>query len=187
MPSSIILGEPQNRKIYSNEYVDQIFVLWYSLGKPTPRQLYAKMPPYEAGGNILPEIATVAKWILNDFNERAKILDAQVMEQVNAKMIAEKVEMLNRHAEISTQMQDIATEYLLNHKDDLGVGSAVRLLVAGIEIERESRGIATTVEKITRMSDQDLENEIQKLIERAPTEMQPFDSEFVEDADNSGE
>jgi hypothetical protein len=92
--------------------------------------------------------------------------------------------MLNRHADVGVSMQDMAMQYLEEHKTELGISPAVRLLVAGVEIERESRGIATTVEKITRMSDKDLESEIQKLLEKSPVELQVIDGE-LEDADNS--
>jgi hypothetical protein len=177
MPSEMIV-----KQYFSNSYKDAIFTLWYSMGKPVARILYPKIPIYEDTGGK-PAYETLHVWVTSEeFREKARMLDEQVMEQINAKMIAEKVEMLNRHATVGVTMQDIAMKYLDEHKTELGISPAVRLLVAGVEIERESRGIATTVEKITRMSDQDLESEIQKLLEKSPVELQTIDGEF--DADN---
>lgn len=166
------MSEITNRGWFTELYKDQIFTLWYSMGKPVARVIYPKVPVTEDGQK--PSYDTIHTWIRGeDFKERAAILDEQVLAQVNEKMIAEKVEMLNRHAGIGATMQDMAIEYLEAHKEDLGTNSAVRLLIAGVEIERESRGIATTVEKISKMSDSELENEIQKLITRSQVEFLP--------------
>jgi len=183
MPGQIVQGVP-NRRVFPPSYRDEIFVLWYSMGKPHARVLYSKIPTCEEVDQK-PSYEHLHEWVTStEFRERAAVLDEQVMAQINSRMIAEKVEMLNRHADVATTMQDMAMRYLADHKDELGISPAVRLLVAGVEIERESRGIATTVEKITRMSDQDLEGEIQKLLERSPVELLPNE---IEDADNPGE
>jgi len=172
--------------IYPPGYKDQIFTLWYSMGKPIARVLYFKVPVYEEFGTK-PPIDTIQDWTWSiEFKERAAILDEQVMAQINLKMVAEKVEMLNRHAVIGSAMQDMAMAYLKEHETELGIGSSVRLLVAGVEIERNSRGIATTFEKFDKMSDSQLNAEIQKIIERAPVELMPgeiMDGEFTEEQD----
>jgi hypothetical protein len=172
--------------VYPPGYKDQIFTLWYSMGKPIARVLYPKVPVYEEFGTR-PPIDTIQDWTWSpEFKERAVILDEQVMTQVNQKMVAEKVEMLNRHAVIGSEMQDMAMEYLKKHEEYLGVSSSVRLLVAGVEIERNSRGIATTFDKWEKMSDSQLNAEIQKIIERAPVELMPGESiegEFTEEQD----
>lgn len=172
--------------IYPPGYKDQIFTLWYSMGKPVARVLYSKVPLCE-GYDTKPTLDTIQDWTWSaEFKERAAILDEQVMVQVNQKMVAEKVEMLNRHAVIGSEMQVMAMAYLKEHEEDLGVGSSVRLLVAGVEIERNSRGIATTFDKWEKMSDSQLNAEIQKIIERAPVELMPGESiegEFTEEQD----
>lgn len=172
--------------IYPPGYKDQIFTLWYSMGKPIARVLYSKVPVCE-GYDTRPTLDTIQDWTWSvEFKERAAILDEQVMAQINQKMVAEKVEMLNRHAVIGSEMQDMAMAYLNEHKDDLGVSSSVRLLVAGVEIERNSRGIATTFDKFDKMSDSQLNDAIQRIIERAPVELMPGENiagEFMEEQD----
>lgn len=162
-------------------YKDELFTLWYSLGKPATKLFMRNIPPCEATGNNKPTIFTVSKWVM-EFRERAIPLDEQVMMQVNERMIAEKVEMLNRHADLAIEMQDMGIQYLREHETEMKSSEAVKLLVAGIEIERESRGIATTVEKIGRMSDAELNKEIEKLITKSNVEFLPSGEEDLEDA-----
>lgn len=171
---------------FPSGYKDEVFTLWYSLGKPTPKQFMRKVPPCEFAGNNRPTIYALTQWI-TEFRERAIPLDEQVLVQVNERMVAEKVEMLNRHADVAIEMQDMGMNYLREHENDLKVSEAVKLLVAGIEIERESRGIATTVEKIGKMSDAELNKEIEKLITRSSVEFLPTNEEDLEDADNDSE
>jgi hypothetical protein len=153
-------------------YKDALFTLWYSKGKPAVHHFMRTIPPCEEVFGLMPGFSLLKTWV-KEFRERAVALDAEVFNQIGNKMIAEKVEMLQRHATVGTEMQNMAMEYLKDHKGDLGISSAVRLLVAGVEIERESRGIATTVEKIAKMNDEELEEEIQKLISRSPVELLP--------------
>jgi hypothetical protein len=60
----------------------------------------------------------------------------------------------------------------------------VRLLVEGVRIERESRGISTTLEKITGLSDEELEKQVRQIVERSPVELIPME---IDDADNESE
>ena len=176
------MSEITTRGWFLQGYKDQIFTLWYSMGKPVIRILYPKVPAGDTGEK--PTIGTVNDWIKSDeFKTRAAVLDEQVFSQINERMVAEKVEMLNRHADVGVEMQDMAMKYLQEHKDDLGVTSSVRLLVAGIEIERGSRGIGTTFEKVSNMSNTELEEEIKKLISRAPVEFTPTDEEIDDASD----
>lgn len=170
---------------YSAGYIDSVFTTWYSMGKPSPTRLMAAISPYEENGIAYePSQQTIRRWINEIFLERAKILDDQVMNQINQRLIAEKVEMLNRHANMGSYIQDMALKYLKEHADDLNVANSVRLLVEGVRIERESRGISTTIEKITGLSDEELEKQVRQLVERSPVDLIPME---IEDADNESE
>ena len=178
---------PVSKNQFPPGYMDEIFTLWYSLGKPNTNILLAKIPPCPQAGNNKPGMSALYAWVKDVFRPRAVALDEEVMNKINERMVAEKVEMLNRHADIGIKMQDMAMAYLKDHEEDLGVSTSVKLLVAGVEIERESRGIATTVEKISRMSDTELEKEVQRLLDRAPLEILPAGNEDDSDADIEGE
>jgi hypothetical protein len=160
-------------------YIDEVFTAWYSLGKPSSRLLAPKLKPCEVVGKR-PSDDVLEIWINRDFKKRAELLDGQVLAQINERMVAEKVEMLNRHANLGTEVQDIALKYINEHREDLNVSNAVRLLVEGVRIERESRGISTTIEKITNQSDEELQRQIEQLVTNHPVEFLPME---VLDAD----
>jgi hypothetical protein len=74
-------------------------------------------------------------------------------------------------------MQDFAIDYLERNKEKINQNSAVRLLIEGIRIERESRGLPTMITKIQDSSDEDLMKQIQNLMEGVGA----IDAEFVDD------
>jgi hypothetical protein len=189
MPSILERLSETNVK-YPQPYIDQLFTIWYSMGKPAASSFSATMPPYDDGiTKRKPALQTVQKWIIDIFVDRGKVLDDQVMNQINQRLVADKVEMLNRHAELGFHIQNMALEYLDGNKDKLNVSNSVRLLVEGVRIERESRGISTTLEKITNMSDEELEKQVRQLVERSPVDLLPMDiidadSEFEQEVDS---
>ena len=183
MGKNRVLGEIGVR--FPQPYIDQVFTQWYSMGKPAVKRFSQVVMPYDDGSfSHKPSVYTLQRWIFESFNDRAKMLDDQVMQQLNQKLVAEKVEMLNRHAEIGSHIQDMALDYLDEHKDQLNVTNSVRLLVEGVRIERESRGISTTLEKITGLSDEELEKQVRQIVERSPVELIPME---IDDADNESE
>jgi len=98
-----------------------------------------------------------------------------VQKSVDLVLIQTKVEMLERHAQVGTKMQDIALEYLEEHAEEMSAPAAVRLLVEGIRIERESRSIPEALAKLTSLSDEQLLKEIVKTFEEAPLEDEIID------------
>jgi len=93
-------------------------------------------------------------------------------EEMEARMIKEKVEMLYRHAEVGRKMQRKALERLDSIPDDeLNANASVRLLVEGIRIERDSVGLPQALEKMLDKEDDDLLAEVERLIGDAPGEI----------------
>ena len=62
-----------------------------------------------------------------------------------------------------------------DHRDELTASASVRLLVEGLRIERESVGIPEMFEKMQDKSDQELLEEVQKLIETNKVEFEMID------------
>jgi len=147
---------------YSDVYKTEVFYTWYSLHKPKPSRLLGMIEPNEDGD--LPKVNTLSQWIYKDFKPRAQKLDEKVDNQLQEIAIKDKIEMLERHAELAKEMQDLAVEYLKNKKDDLNPQSAVRLWVEGVKIERESRGLPSLITQISEATDDDLEKMIDKLL-----------------------
>ncbi len=167
---SVIYG--RNRIRYSDEYRDNVFWIWYNAGKPDAGKLWAMLKDDQ----VSPEIKTLREWINTDFRERAEMLDEEINEVIIDKAVAEKIEMLERHTKTAVTMQNIALEYLNNHKEDLNAYSAIRLLVEGIRIERESRGIPEALRKMADMSDDKLLEEIKKLLSAGQSYIESIDT-----------
>ena len=147
---------------YAPDIREQVFYIWYNHGRPgyaKTKQLIKEFLP----DTEMPNDWSIKDWVA-DFNARAFDLDKRVHEQIEAMVIAEKVEMMKRHAKTSLGMQEMALEYLNNHKTDLAPASAIRLLVEGIRIERESRGIPEALEKMSKLTDQEILDEIKQLM-----------------------
>lgn len=169
---------------YTANYVDAIFTIWYKMGKVGPTRLSNMIPePSEYGiSSSKPSENTLRRWIENDstlsksFLERAEYLDEQVANELQGRLIAEKVAMLDAHTVVAKEMQDMALTFLRENKDKLNSNSAVRLLVEGVRIERESRGIPRTLEKLAERSDEELMDQIEDMLLRSSVEIKPLES-----------
>jgi len=155
---------------YTDDYKYQVFLLWYNSGKPAARATWNMIP--ESWGDHKPNSDTVAIWIRSDrFQDQAKALDESVVKEIEARMIKEKVEMLSRHAQIGFDIQNLAIEKIMDKDAELSSNALVRLLIEGIRIERESRGIPQAIEKMTTRTDEELLDEIQRLTGGAEVEI----------------
>lgn len=163
---------------YNKDYKDQIRTIWFRMGKPGAKRLYIAIDP-DPTTNRKPGFETVQRWIKDDFKPFAEQLDTAIQDELNNRLVMEKVEMLMRHTETAQEMQNISIEWLRLHKDDLNAISAARLLTAGIEIERMSRGIPKALEKLANMKDEDLMRRIQDIVARSPVTIEP--AELPED------
>lgn len=150
------------RTKFSEDYKTKIFQLWYNKGKPHTVVLYNMLPPTELGER--PTQLNLGQWIKLDFRPRAEAIDAEVQKELQIRMVQEKVEMLSRHARMGKEMQDMGITYLKEHEKDLNAQVSLNLVVRGWEIEHASRGVSSALEKMLKMSDEDLQKEITLLL-----------------------
>lgn len=161
------------RHAYGAEYKNTIFLSWYRLGKPAAHKLLEVIEAdVNTGGK--PSLPVLRNWIVN-FREQAKFLDDQVAKELEERMVAEKVEMLDRHAKLGVNLQDMAIKYLDEHESEIKAPVAVKMLVEGVRIERESRGIASALEKMLEKSDDDLLKEVMVILNKAPVEFEQLE------------
>ena len=126
---------------FSPGYIDNLFSIWYSSGKPKFAKFKA-MIPIDPTTNKAPQPTTVRTWLAHEeWIARTEFLDREVEKNLTEKYVASRVEMFERHAEIGREMQTIAVEWLRDHKDELGPGTAVRLLVDGVDMEQSTASI----------------------------------------------
>ena len=180
MPIADNILDP-GRNFFPTEYKDDIFMIWYRAGKPSAYTLHNIIP--KTVDDKKPTRITLQDWI-TVFYQKAEILDQAVRDEMNNRMILEKIEMLNRHAEVGVEMQKKSLDYLRSEKSDLNSAAAVRMLVDGIRIEKESRGIPRILSKMAGMADDDLLKEAEKLLLRSPiTEIETIDNTNYEQTD----
>jgi hypothetical protein len=139
----------------TDDYRLSVYLLWYNGGKPSAEVVHRNLKPDEKSG-IKPTINTVREWIKDIFIPMALELDEQVSSSVNKAMVSQRIEMLDRHAVIARDLQEMGMEYLREH----GLGSAKSALMAvikGVEMEHEARIIPTDIlAKLGDMSDDKL-------------------------------
>jgi len=168
--------------LYSDDYKMVVFKIWYKAGRTGANRLFDMIPPDEVTG-LKPSISTLRSW-MRTFKTQADMLDAQVCDELQSRMVAEKVEMLQRHAETGRKMQDMAVNYLEEHKDEITFPAAVKLLVEGVRIERESRGVSQAIESMMKKTDEDLLREAMNLISKAPIDFEQLEAGYAEPAGN---
>lgn len=172
-----------NKSSFTDEYKNSVFMIWYRAGRVNPVTLYGIIPLSPEGKK--PTRVTLGHW-LDEYRPRADELDELVKDELDGRLVKEKIEMLNRHADIALEIQGKALDYLRDkEKSDLNAASAVRLLVEGIRIEKESRGIPRILSKMAGMTDDDLLKKAEELLLRSPiTEMEVIEgTSYDKDAD----
>jgi len=165
-PTSIhkleVILDPLGSDRCRTDLKDSAFYLWYNSGKPKAMTLLDAIKATFTDIEKFPSAGTINNWVI-EFRTRADDLDRQMHEQLDAAIVGQKVEMLRRHARIGVKMQDVALAYLDDHAEEISPGGAIRLLVEGVRIERESSGIPEALEKMTKLSDEQLLEQIKQL------------------------
>lgn len=149
---------------FTEEYKKTVFYTWYNAGKCSNEILHEIIPFPKTNYGRKPTKTTLQIWIRENFIDHAAKLDEGVEKTLDEAMIKTKVEMLQRHVELARNMQDIGLDFLANTEKDMTAASAVRLLVEGIRIERESIGIPGALEKMSDKTDEELLEELKKML-----------------------
>ena len=169
------LSISQGRHTYTNDYKNIVFQVWYANGKPGGRRLRELIEPDEIN-NIKPTVPLLYQWTVGEFKPKAIFMDEQVAKELETRMVAEKVKMLDRHAKTGVKMQDMAIEYIEEHKDEIRIPTALKMLVDGVEMERASRGIPQALEKMLNKSDDDILRAVQELMNKGSVEIEQIES-----------
>lgn len=174
-------------RAYSDAYIEQCFQAWYENDCLSIRKYHeSDFLPKDEHGRI-PHFNTLASW----FDERGwwvrkDALDAQVSVQIDDKLVAQKVMMLEEQAATYRQIRKKAAEHLLENPFDSSA-AAVSALVKSSQEERIVRGISKTIQRLAEIGDEELMKEIKQLAERAGADIIDMDDvlEEAEDADTN--
>lgn len=158
---------------YSSEYKEKVFLDWFNKGQQG-YITYHRILPVDEVTNSTPSLQTIQLWISEDFRPRAEELNKAVTLELEGRLVKEKVEMLHRHAIIGHKITDKALDYL-DKNEFTTAGQALRALVEGIRIERESRGLPEALEKMAKADDETLLSDVKKLLEKGSVTIEPND------------
>ena len=157
---------------YPEHYKTEAKILWYKKGKLSPQALY-QILPIEPVSGMKPKITTIREWVYRDWKEWADEMDQVVTNEIEGRLVEEKVEMFIRFTELGKEMQDIAMAWLRDTANNkLNAIAVVRLLVDGIQTEKEARGVPQVLRKMLNATDEDLLKRAKQLIEKAPIEFE---------------
>lgn len=149
---------------FTEAYRELVFLAWYRNGRPAAAAMGASLPSDDSGNKV--SLSTLEHWINQyQWDARADYLDAEVAHKVENQAVQEKVEMLKRHADIGKTLQDQGTAYFKEHPVN-NPSIALKMILEGAEMERESRGLPDALLKISQLSDETLESTVQKLLAR---------------------
>lgn len=155
---------------YSPTYHTDLFYLWYNNQKPNAKLLHQMIP--EEWGEKKPTQGTLVEWINKEFVPKSRKMDAEFKAQMEGEIVRRKVEMLHRHSEVGRKMQNKAMAFIDSiDPEDLGEHAAVRMLVEGIRIERDSVGLPEALEKLISQSDEELLDRVMKITGESEVEL----------------
>lgn len=165
--------------LYSDDYVEQCFQVWYLNGSPSIKKLVDLVPKTLDGKS--PTHATLENWMYErGWYQRRDELDAKAQTQIDNVLVATKVAMLQTQAAYFKDIAKKAYEQLIEEKFDSSA-SAVAALIRASQEERKVRGISAAIEKLAMMDDDEVMEEIRKLAERAES------TEILDMGETSGE
>jgi len=147
---------------YSDQYIEQTFYLWYESGRKISGKFANSLPKDENGNS--PTFKAIEKWRdSRGWIERAEILDTELSQRLQEKMITERVEMYEKHVKLAGELIEKGKKFLLTH-DLKDSSDAIKAIALGIDIEKVSIGQAEIGRRVLTMSNDQLERELQKMI-----------------------
>ena len=152
-----------NSAAYSDEYKELCFLAWYRAARPLGDLLQQAIPVDALGRR--PSAKIIAEWRrYQNWDYRGDLLDSEVARQVEKKAIEEKVEMFTRHALLGKELQDKGMDFLRKHEIEKDA-TALKMIIAGVEMEKVSRGLPDALMAVAELQDDDLKSLVGKLLQ----------------------
>jgi len=154
---------------YTPIYKESVFALWYSSNKPSASKLSGMVPDDENGRK--PSASLISKWMEDgDWYVRADILDERASESLEKVLVTDRVEIFKKQADIGRKLQEIGMEYIESDDFKINALTALKMVIEGAQLEKESVGLTIALTKIYSLGDSDIQSEIKKLLAKADKE-----------------
>lgn len=147
-------------KIYDQNYIKMCFDAWYLNGRPNlPKAIKQVIPAYEPTGGR-PSTAQLRRWMIDGmWDAWADELDAKAMVLVDDSLINKKAEMLRKHQADAVSLAQKAKDYILSEGFDSS-SAAVQAYFRSTEEQRKTAGFSDLLERLDKMTDNDVERAI---------------------------
>ena len=160
--------------LYTDDYREACFLIWYKNGRPSLRKL-APIVPISSVGKRASEWALRTWYKKDEWKKRADGMDAEVSREINKEAIEEKILMLKRHADAAGSLVRLGLDYLENHDIDKAA-DAIRAISVGIEQERAARGMPIALNEMEKWTTEQLVGFVEKQLSNE-TPLLPDESE----------
>lgn len=177
---------------FDQNYIEKVKVFWYSAGRPECTVLKNKLENEHLVNDRdqTPSIELLRRWVKeHGWHEWADIMDARASELVETEIIEQKATMLREQAKRGQRLQELGMLALEQDGFD-SASAAVSAVIKGSELERTSRGIGEALVRMSKMTNEELKQEIISQLERASRSGQIIEAEEIktpEDSENSGQ
>lgn len=167
---------------FDQNYIEKVKVFWYSSGRPDCTVLKDRLDNHKLTneGGKTPSVELLRKWVKEGWHEWADIMDTRASELLETEIIQQKADMLRLQAERGKRLQELGMIALEQDGFD-SASAAVNAVIRGSELERTSRGIGEALVRMSKMTNEELKEEIIKQLERANRAGQIIEAEEVID------
>lgn len=161
-------------KSFSQDYRKKVFDTWYLNGRPDAKKLRTLVPPTDDG--FTPSVVVLRKWPIDGmWDEWADELDAKVIQLSDNDLIHKKAEMLIKHQNDSMELAKKAKDFLMTSELDSS-SAAVNLYFRATEEQRKTAGFSDLLEKLEKMTNNEVEQQIIALLNRGADNDQIIDT-----------
>lgn len=151
---------------FSDTYKKQCFDAWYLAGRPSEISRVRSLIPPNEDGNV-PSLGVLNRW-RNEmaWEMYADDLDSRAIQLSDNNLIATKVAMLKQHQEDAATIAKKALDAITANGFDSSA-SAVTAYFRATEEQRKTAGFSDLLERLDKMTNNDVEAEIRALLSRA--------------------
>ncbi len=169
---------------YPQSYIKKCFNVWYLGGRPSfPGRVREIIPDYDGHK---PSKIQIRRWMMDGaWDEWADEMDAKVEIQVSDALIDKKAQMLIKHQEDAKVLAEKALDYLKVDGFDSS-SAAVNAYFKATEEQRKTAGFSDLLERLDKMTNNEVEREIIDRLNRAADNDQIIDTDVIVEELSSG-
>jgi len=165
---------------YDQDYIKKCFDTWYLSGRPSqPKRLQELLTPYEQLGHKpqKPSTSIIKSWMVTGaWDAWADELDARAIQVSDTELVNKKAQMLIKHQEDAKIIAERALKHLKDEKFDSS-SAAVNAYFRATEEQRKTAGFSDLLERLDKMTNNEVEKNIIDLLNRASENDQIIDTD----------